>query len=176
MAREATRVQILLARLAFVLVMAFAVAGLLLYGMSGEVWNRIVGSVAARPGGPMTFRFILQPVMAASLAAIDGIRDARSGAPPYLWSFLAGSRQSVARLHDGVIATSRVILLGLGMDVIYQAIEFDTFFPGEAAIVAVLLGFIPYLVLRGPFARLTRLWITRKQDPEQRRRGPLEMS
>ena len=44
------------------------------------------------------------------------------------------------------------------MDVVYQLIEFKTFYPGEAAIVAVLLAFIPYLLLRGPFARLARTW------------------
>ena len=124
----------------------------------------------------MTFRFILQPTMAAGLAAIDGIRDARNGAPPYFWSFLFGSTQRVARLHDGIIATSRVILLGLAMDIMYQFIEFGTLFPGEAAIVAVLLGFLPYLLLRGPFARLARLWGVTEKQSEQRRRGPQEMS
>ena len=166
MTRESTRIQILLARLALILVMTFAVAGLLLNGLSGEVWNRIVSSIAARPGGPMTFRFILQPLMAAGLAAIDGIRDARAGVPPYLWRLLIGSAPRGGRLHDGIIATSRVILLGLAMDLSYQVIEFDTFFPGEAAIVAVLLGFVPYLLLRGPFARLAKPWANREQSTE----------
>ena len=49
------------------------------------------------------------------------------------------------------------------MDVAYQLIEFKTFYPGEAAIVAVLLAFIPYLLLRGPFARLARMWGVRLQ-------------
>lgn len=166
MTREATWAQIVLARLALTLVIAFAMAGLLYHGMSGEVWNRIFASIAARPAGPMTFRFILQPVMASVLAAIDGIRDARSGAPPYFWSLLTGSIPRSARLNDGIVATSRVILLGLAMDLIYQVIEFDTFFPGEAAIVAVLLGFVPYLLLRGPFARLAKPWANREQSTE----------
>ena len=51
-----------------------------------------------------------------------------------------------------------MILLGLGMDVVYQLVEFKTFYPGEAAIVAVSLAFIPYMLLRGPFARLARMW------------------
>jgi hypothetical protein len=115
----------------------------------------------------MTFRFILQPVMATILAAIDGFRDARSGAPPYFWSLVTGSAARGDRLFDGIIATSRVILLGLGMDVAYQLIEFGTFYPGEAAIVAVLLAFLPYLLLRGPFERLARLWGAGK--PEDKR-------
>ena len=71
---------------------------------------------------------------------------------------MTGSTARSDRLFDGIIATSRVILLGLVMDVAYQLIEFKSFYPGEAAIVAVLLAFVPYLLLRGPFERLARLW------------------
>lgn len=161
MARTATRTQALLAQIALALVIIFALLGLALHGFSAEVRERVFTSIAERPGGPMTFRFILQPVMAAVMAAIDGLRDARSGTPPYFWSLITGTNQRVDRIYDGVIATSRVILLGLGMDVVYQWIEFKTFYPGEAAIVAVLLAFIPYLLLRGPFARLARMWLAR---------------
>lgn len=161
MARTATRTQALLAQVALALVIIFALLGLALHGFSADVRERVFTSIAERPGGPMTFRFILQPVMAAVMAAIDGLRDARSGTPPYFWSLVTGTNQRVDRIYDGVIATSRVILLGLGMDVVYQWIEFKTFYPGEAAIVAVLLAFIPYLLLRGPFARLARMWLAR---------------
>ena len=73
--------QLLLAQIAGALVIIFALVGLLLHGASSDVWNRVFASIAERPGGPMTFRFILQPMMAAILAAIDGYRDARSGTP-----------------------------------------------------------------------------------------------
>jgi hypothetical protein len=156
--RAATKVQHVLARLAAALVIIFVLVGLMIHGASGEVWKRIFVSIVERPGGPMTFRFILQPVMAAILAAIDGLRDARSGAPPYFWSLLTGSAPRADRLYDGIIATARVILLGLVMDVVYQVMVFGTLYPGEAAIVAVLLAFLPYLLLRGPFERLAKLW------------------
>lgn len=158
MARAATKTQALLAQLAISLVIIFALVGLVLHGFSAEVRERVFASIADRPGGPMTFRFILQPVMACVLAAIDGVRDARNGETPYFWSLLAGNAKRTDLIYDGVIATSRVILLGLGMDIAYQWIEFRSFHPGEAAIVAVLLAFIPYLLLRGPCARLARLW------------------
>jgi hypothetical protein len=45
------------------------------------------------------------------------------------------------------------------MDVIYQFIEFDTFHPAEAVIIALLLAFVPYVLLRGPIARIARWWI-----------------
>ena len=169
MARAATRMQLLLAQIAGALVIIFALVGLLLHGASSDVWNRVFASIAERPGGPMTFRFILQPMMAAILAAIDGYRDARSGVPPYFWSLVTGSAPRGEKLFDGIIATSRVILLGLAMDVIYQLIVFKTFYPGEAAIVAVLLAFVPYLLLRGTFERLARLWGVRPRPREDQR-------
>ena len=62
------------------------------------------------------------------------------------------------RLHEGLIATARIILLGLVMDVIYQLMVFGNLHPGEAAIIAILLAFVPYLLLRGPFARIAGWW------------------
>lgn len=166
MIRRVTSSQSLLAQIALALVVIFALLGLALHGFSASVLERIFTSIAERPGGPMTFRFILQPLMACVLAAVDGFRDARSGATAYLWSIVTGTQQRAGQIYDGVIATARVIILGLGMDIAYQAVEFHTFYPGEAAIVAVLLAFIPYLLLRGPFARLARLWGIRPANQE----------
>jgi hypothetical protein len=39
--------------------------------------------------------------------------------------------------------------------------EFNTLYPGEALIVAIVLAFIPYLLIRGPAARLARWWYRR---------------
>ena len=67
------------------------------------------------------------------------------------------------RLHEGLISTARIFLLGLTMDVIYQALVFETFRPGETAIVTVLLAFLPYALLRGPAARLVSWWRARRE-------------
>lgn len=107
----------------------------------------------------MTFRFILQPAMATLAALFDGIKDARTGRSPYFWTILTNPAERAVRLHEGLISTSRIVLLGLGMDVIYQVIELKAFFPGEAVIVALLLAFIPYLLLRGLIARIGRWWL-----------------
>ena len=66
--------------------------------------------------------------------------------------------ERVERLREGLIATARIILLGIAMDVIYQFLEFKTFYPGEALIIAVLLCFVPYLAIRGPVTRIARWW------------------
>jgi hypothetical protein len=158
----ASHTQILLARLAVILLLVLAVLGFLWYGLSAEVHERIWRDIGERPGGPMTFRFILQPCMAALAALHDGIKDARLGRSPYLRTLLTNSAERGGRLREGLIDTARVMLLGLGMDAIYQATVLKTLYPGETVIIAVLLAFVPYLLLRGPVARIARWWLTRQ--------------
>jgi len=56
----------------------------------------------------------------------------------------------------------RILLLGVAMDVIYQVRVYGGFrYPLEAFVLAVVLGFIPYLILRGPFNRLAGHWMRR---------------
>ena len=55
----------------------------------------------------------------------------------------------------GLNATARIILLGIVMDVIYQVIVLKRFYPVESVIVAVVLAFVPYFVLRGIVTRRT---------------------
>jgi hypothetical protein len=151
-----SRTQLLLTRLVIVLLVAFTAVGLFWYGFSEEVRHRVWQQLIERPGGPMTFRFILQPAMAAIAALRDGVKDARTGRSPYFWTLLTNPFARSHRLYEGLISTARVILLGLCMDAIYQWIVLKTFYPGEAVIVAVALAFFPYLLLRGPIARLAR--------------------
>jgi hypothetical protein len=135
---------------------AFIVLGVVWYGFSAEVWSRIWRDVVDRPGGPMMFRIILQPAMATLAALYDGIKDAKLNRSPYFWTVLSDPTKRIGRLREGLLSTARIILLGLGMDAIYQYKVFDTFYPGEAALVALLLAFIPYLLLRGPIARIAQ--------------------
>jgi hypothetical protein len=162
MAETPTRTQILLAQVAAVLVVTFAMAGIAWYGLSVDVIQRIWRNVIDRPFGPMTFRFFLQPIMAGIAAGVAGVKDARRGRSPYLWTILTHPEKAAGRLHEGLIATSRVILLGLVMDVIYQLTVFETFHPGEAAIIALALAFVPYLLLRGPITRVAAWWLGRR--------------
>lgn len=162
MTDQPTRKQVVLAQVVWAMVILFLLAGVALYGLSGEVLMRIWQNLLERPGGPMTFRVILQPVMATVAATLAGVRDARAGRNPYFWSILRDPRQRGPRLQEGMVATARIILLGLVMDVIYQIVVFDAFHPGEAAIVALLLAFVPYLLLRGPVARIAAWWFNRQ--------------
>ncbi len=157
MTAAASKGQVRVAQLAIILVIAFVFAGALLYGFSEDVRHRVWQNLLDRPGGPMTFRIILQPIMASVAALLDGIKDARTGRSPYLWTVLTSPRERGGRLREGLIATARIILLGLVIDAVYQFVVLKTFYPGEAVIVAIVLCFLPYVLLRGPFARIVAL-------------------
>ena len=150
------------ARVAAGLIVGLIVVGAIWSGITFESLDRLWKDILDRPGGPMTFRFVLQPAMAAVAAFRDGVRDARLGRTPYVLDLLLGVRSSegrIGRLWEGIASTARILILGVVMDVIYQWLEFKTFYPGQAAVIAILLAFVPYLVLRGPFERLARHWV-----------------
>jgi hypothetical protein len=172
MAESPTRQQILTARIVIVLLFALALAGVLVHGFIPDV-ERAWRNIAARPGGPMTFRFVLQPTMAAIAAGRDGIKDARTGRWPYLWILVHDPAQRMSRLNEGLISTVRIILLGLVMDTVYQVAILKTFYPGEAAVVALVLAFLPYLILRGPINRAARrLFALRSTAVAKGKTGP----
>ena len=137
--------------------------GILWYGISAETHSRMWRDIFDRPGGPMTFRFILQPVMAAIAAFADGVRDARTGRSSYIRTIITRPEKSAARLTEGLNATARVLLLGIGMDAIYQFRVFGTFYPGEALVISFALAFIPYVVMRDVATHLARWWIRSHQ-------------
>ncbi len=149
----------MLGRVTIAVALILFALGLLWYGLSAESHQRLWHDLFERPGGPMTFRFILQPIMAVIAAAADGFDDARLGRSPYLWTILHNPDERRGRLVEGLNATARILLLGVGMDAIYQYRVFDAFYPIEALIIAIALAFIPYLLLRGPAARIARWWM-----------------
>jgi hypothetical protein len=141
----------LLAKAVIVVAIVLFVTGVLWHGITlGQFWHDLV----ERPYGPMRFRFVLQPLMATIVAIRDGLKDARSGRSPYFATVLGNPQERIGRLWEGLNATARIIALGLVMDVIYQAIVFKTFYPDQALVVAVVLAFAPYLIIRGVTARL----------------------
>ena len=111
------------------LTVALLIVGIAMHGFSLEVHQRFWSDMFARVGGPMTFRIILQPTMAAIAALHDGIKDARGEHKSFFWTACFDRSQSTGRLREGLSSVARVLLLGIGMDVIYQFKELNTFYP-----------------------------------------------
>ena len=144
----------LLAKAVIAVAIVLFVMGFFWHGVSLKAVEQFWHDLVERPDGPMRFRFVLQPVMAAIVAIRDGREDARSGRSPYFATVLGNSRERAGRLREGLNATARIIALGLVMDVIYQAIVFNTFYPDQALVVALVLAFVPYLIIRSVIARI----------------------
>jgi hypothetical protein len=123
-------------------------------------------NVTDRVGGPMTFRIILQPLMASLLAFRAGWKDAQTGRPPYFWTILTDPAQRPDLLREGWKSVARVFVLAIVMDVIYQLIVLQWIYPLELILVAILLAVVPYLVIRGPVNRMvSRLRGKREATP-----------
>jgi len=129
------------------------VAALELHDFLHRVWVNLT----ERPTAPLGFRFMLQPAMSVLLAIRDGVRDARQGTPPYLWTVVFDREKRVTLLREGLRATSTIIGLAVMVDIAYQIMVLEEFYPGEALIVGVTLGLVPYVLIRGLAARFAPL-------------------
>jgi len=118
------------------------------------VLRRFFVDVVERPSGPMSFRFLLQPVMAIIAAWKDSRKDAATGHRRYFVGLLTDSEHRNERLREGLRSTGKILVMGVIMDLAYQAIVLKHFYPNEAILVAILLAFVPYMLLRGPLSRI----------------------
>jgi hypothetical protein len=121
-----------------------------------EAWREIL----ERPTGPFAFRFYLQPPMAVFLAVRDGVRDAKAGRLPYLWSLFKDPAGRRERLREGWRSVGKVFVFAIVLDLLYQIFVLRGLRPVQTLLVAVALALVPYMVLNGPanraFRRLAR--------------------
>ena len=124
-----------------------------------EILTRFWDQLIAQPHGPLAFRLILQPIMATILAIIDGLKDARAaGRPLYTWTLLTDPAHRASYLREGLKRVCRVIIFAFVMDAIYQFMVLRRFYPGEALVTVFVVAVLPYLLVRGPIARIARHW------------------
>jgi len=121
-----------------------------------DFWQRVIGNMSDRVTGPLRFRILLQPAMAAFFAIRSGLNDARLGKPPYFWTLATDSGQRAEMIKDGWKSIGKVFILALVLDVVFQLIVLGTVYPGGAIFVATVLAIVPYLILRGLVTRLAR--------------------
>jgi len=118
----------------------------------------------------MSFRLLLQPAMAIIFAIRDGLIDARERRPAYFYSLFTDPANRRSRLRDAFKAVSRIFTFAIIMDLIYQVIVLRWFYPLQALIVAFVLAFLPYILLRGPVNRIAR-FLKRQPEAPGRRLG-----
>jgi predicted thioredoxin/glutaredoxin len=122
-----------------------------------EIGSELLG----RLHGPFSFRFVLQPLMAAFYAVRYGVKDAREGKPAYFWSVVAHPAERRELLREAWHHVLRVVMLGVVMEVLYEIIVFHAIRPLQLVVIVLGLAFVPYLLVRGPVNRIARRLIRR---------------
>lgn len=132
-----------------------------------DIFKRLWDNLIGRFSGPMNFRLIVQPTVAAIIAIRSGLRDAREGRPAFFWAALTDPthrRESWQEVRKGV---GKVFVLAAVLDSIYQLIVHRGVYLGELVITATFLAIVPYLLIRGPVNRIARRKPVREQIPKR---------
>jgi hypothetical protein len=120
----------------------------------GDIFSRLWSNLAGRITGPMNFRLILQPLVAAGFAIWSGIKDSRAGRPAFLWTVITQPDQRSTLLRGAWKDVGKVFIFAVILDATYQLIQLRAVHLLELLIVAPTLAFVPYILLRGPVTRL----------------------
>jgi hypothetical protein len=122
----------------------------------------IAENFVARLDGPLHFRFISQPLMAAIFAVIDGVKAAKMGKAPYFWALVVSPGHRKELIKDGWKSVGKIFIVAMLLEVIYQVKVHHIDYGGYFLIAPFVLAILPYLILRGPINRLVRLlWKTK---------------
>ncbi len=117
-------------------------------------WENLI----SRLGGPMSFRFLIQPAVAIFFAIRAGINDARQNKPTFLGCALSNPRSWRARMRQSWKDVGTVFIVALILDSIYQVVVHAGIFTLELLITATVLALVPYMVLRDLVSRVAR-WV-----------------
>jgi hypothetical protein len=119
-----------------------------------DLWTVIADELSDRVSGPLKFRIVLQPLVATFLAVRAGLRDAKTGRPPYFWSLLVTPGHRMEIIKDGWKSVGRLFLLAFALDVVYQLLVESSLHLRASILVAFFLAIVPYVILRGPVTRI----------------------
>lgn len=117
-----------------------------------NTWEELIG----RQSGPLYFRLILQPIVAAVLAIRAGRSDAREGKRTFSWAFAREPERRRILLREACRDIGKLFLVGVALDVVYQLIVFHGIRPVQSLMVATVLAVLPYLVVRGLTNRVVK--------------------
>jgi hypothetical protein len=124
--------------------------------MNMSDYLNLIEGVLLRLAGPMSFRFLMQPLMAIFFAIFDGRKDAHEGRAPYFWALFSEPEHRREMLLSGWKSVGKVFIIAVILDIAFQLIVFRELRPGAGLVAGVILAIIPYLLFRGPVNRFIR--------------------
>jgi hypothetical protein len=110
----------------------------------------------ARLSGAGRFRFILQPVTALLVGMRDGIRDSRSGCPPFLLALVSHPARRPDLLRSAFASVRDLVAIAIILDVFSQFLIFQEIHPGAALVLGPVLIAVPYSISRALANRIAR--------------------
>jgi hypothetical protein len=124
-----------------------------------ESFSAHLDMLVGRWDGPLAFRIMIQPAVAAFLGIRAGLRDARAVRPAYGWTVTTDPSQRRNLIREGWKDVWKLFTAAVIVDLICQVIELDWIYPGQALIIAALLALPSYFLIRGLANRTARLWL-----------------
>jgi hypothetical protein len=118
-----------------------------------EILARGWADFLARLDGPLHLRFVVQPLVAMLLGVRAGLRDARTGEPPFLWTVVRSPERRRERVADGLRDVTSVVVVAAVLDAAYQLVVHGGIFLFELLFTVAVLAIVPYALVRGPVAR-----------------------
>jgi hypothetical protein len=131
-----------------------------------QAWDNLFGRV----DGPMSFRLIIQPVVATFLAIRAGWTDAREGRAIFFWTLARDPTRTRVMLRNLWRIAGKVFLVALVLDAIYQVIVLHWIYPVQAVIVATLLALVPCMVVRAVGNRIVAM--AHRRQPTENTEAP----
>lgn len=111
-----------------------------------EILCRIWDNLGDRLGGPMTFRFLVQPLVALFLGVRDGLRLGASGTSLFGLREHRESGGGHPLVRTVWHSIRLLVLIALILDLVYQYFVQNWIYPGEAVLVSITITVIPYLL------------------------------
>ncbi len=121
------------------------------YLFTQQFWADLI----ARFHGVGRMRFVFQPVTAIILGVGSGIRDARLGLPPFLFSLTSGAGERKRAWRSAIMATRNLVALAILLDLVSQYVLFPDIHPAASLILGPVLIAVPYALARVAADRLT---------------------
>jgi hypothetical protein len=127
--------------------------------------DNIVEGIIARIGGPMSLRFVFQPLVGLLLGVRDGMMDAKAGEPPFIFGLIIDKENRKAKLASLFKSLSKTIIIAIVLDMIAQYIIFNQIRVSGAIIIAIIILVVPYSVARA----ITNRVITKRKMSRPRK-------
>ena len=121
-----------------------------------EIISRGVEQLLGRASGPLQFRLVVMPTVVTLLAIRAGLRDARAGEPAFLWGIITNPAERRKRLLAGWKDITRIFIVAIVLDTVYQVMVLRAFYVVQALIVAVACAIVPYVLFRGSITIVAR--------------------